>query len=161
MALKPDRYCFKERIDCVTPTGVAIAAGAVLIAPASQPTGKGVGQGINQKAPQAVVAPSGGPPSGSRVLGVLMNPVVLAGDPYLSTYRPGPTTQFAGEPVDLTTIGFVWTDMFIGTPVANTPAYVGANSKWTATQVNGVPAAGYFDTAPGTDGFLKVSINVA
>ena len=160
MGLKADRIIHSDRIDCVTPTGVAIVQGSVLVSPTGLPAGKAVGQGLNDAAPQAVPTGSGGPPTGVRVLGVLLDAVVVI-DPTRYVRNLGKTEQLAGENVCLVTDGTLWTDMYTGTPTANAPAFVGANSKWQTTAVNGLASAGFFETSPGADGFVKVTIKVA
>lgn len=138
----------------------AMEAGTVCVYKASQPTGAAVGDGLNAAAPVAIQPPSGGPASGAKVAGLLIDSVVT-----LDTTRQHrnfhKTEQLVGENICLLKDGFVYTNWVLGTPAAGDPAFIGPFGKLQTTQVNAVPAVGKFETAKDGDGYARVSIKVA
>lgn len=156
VALKGDRavYITNIRHICDT-TG---EAGTLMQLKASQPTGRAVGQGINDSAPVAVPV-TGTPASGIRVLGVLLDDVKGI-DPVTQHRNFQRTDQLVGENVCILTDGFVRTNKITGTPSAGDTAYVGANGTFSASQTNSIPAVGKFETSKDTDGFAIVVVKI-
>ena len=158
---------------------MAAEAGQVLVFNNPQPSGKGVGQGLNGSAPQA--QPTGTVASGLKIAGLLMTDVediysyaLLAdgtpasglndgiGDPIKVRIHRNfqKTTQVVGENVCLLTDGKVWTNKITGTPAAGDPAYLGANGTLQNTQAASLPQVGKFVTAMDTDGYAKVHVKL-
>lgn len=178
MSLKADREIYIT--DILNVTDQASAAGQVLIY-GTQPSGRGVGQGINESAPLVVPQGTGNPASGTRIAGLALQDVIdiysyglLAdgagatgltngiGDPISQRYHRNwqKTEAVVGEPVALLKDGKVWTNRVNGTPAAGDPAYLGPNSNLQPTQVNSLPQVGKFDTAKDGDGYAKVTIKL-
>lgn len=157
MALKGDRavYITDIRNICDT-TG---EAGTLMQLKATQPSGRGVGQGINLGAPVAVPV-TGTPASGTRILGVLVDDVVSI-DPVRQHRNFQRTEQLVGENVCLLKDGYCRTNKITGTPAAGDTAYVGTNGTFSNSQTNSIPAVGKFDTSKDTDGFALVTIKIA
>jgi hypothetical protein len=157
MALKGDRAVYVTDISHISEDDME--AGSLLVVKSSQPSGRGVGQGINDEAPVAV-ALTGAPPSGTSVAGVLLDGVVDI-DPVRQHRNFQKTEQLVGEPVCLLKDGWVWTDKITGTPAAGDTAYLATGSTFGTSQTNAVPAVGKFITAKNADGFAKVSVKIA
>ena len=157
MALKGDRAIYITNIRHICDTSGE--AGTLMQVKASQPTGRGVGQGINGSAPVAVPV-TGTPASGIRILGVLIDDVVSI-DPVKQHRNTQRTDQLVGENVCIITDGFVRTNKITGTPAAGDTAYVGANGTFANSQTNSIPAVGKFETAKDTDGFAVVTVKIA
>jgi hypothetical protein len=153
--LKGDRAVYITDIRHIC--NVAAEQGVVMVLP-SQSGGRGVSPGINDSAP--VAAPgSGTPASGTRVLGILMDYVVNI-DPTRQHRNFQRTEQLVGENVAILKDGWVRTNQVSGTPTAGDTAYLGSNGQIQNSQVNSIPAVGYFQTGKGTDGFAIVTIKV-
>lgn len=157
MALKGDRavYITNIRHICDT-TG---EAGTLMQLKTSQPTGRAVGQGINDQAPVAIPV-TGTPASGTKILGVLLDDVKGI-DPVTQHRNFQRTDQLTGENVCILTDGFVRTNKIVSTPSAGDIAYVGANGAFSASQTNSIPAVGRFETSKDTDGYAIVVIKIA
>lgn len=156
MALKADRFIESE--DTVNVTDAAASAGYLAILKASQPSGRAVGAGFNDAT--KVVAPvSGTPASGARVIGMYLDNVVDI-DQTVQHRNFQNTDAVVGEPVPLLTKGWAVTNAIVGTPSAGDTAYIGADSKFSASQTNSIPAVGWFETSKDADGYAKVQIRL-
>lgn len=158
MAIKSDREVYKTeiRFTCDA-SGVA---GEMLKFKGTQPTGAGVGQGINASAPVATPIGTGTPASGTRFAGVLMGDVVSIDVTKQHRNFQQPMTQLIGENVCLLTEGKLWTNMISGTPAAGDPAYVQGAGKVGPTQQNSLPQVGRFLTSKDSAGYALVDYNV-
>lgn len=156
MALKGDRAVYITNIRHMC--AVTGEAGTLMQVVASQPTGRGVGQGINDSAPAAAPV-TGTPASGTRILGVLLDDFVSI-DPVRQHRNFQRTEQLVGENACILTDGYVRTNKIIGTPAAGDTAYVGSYGYFSNSQTNSIPAVGKFDTSKDTDGFCVVTVKV-
>lgn len=156
MALKGDREVRATNIRHICDT--TGEAGVLMILKASQPSGRGVGQGINDSAPVAVPC-TGTPASGARVLGVLLDDVKGI-DPATQHRNFQRTDQLVGENVAILCDGWVRTNKISGTPAAGDTAYIGTDGAFANSQTNSIPAVGKFDTSKDTDGFAIVTVKV-
>lgn len=154
--LKGDRAVYITDIRCICNT--TGEAGTVMQLLASQPTGRGVGQGINFAAPVAVPV-TGTPASGIRILGILLDDVVSI-DPVRQHRNFQRTEQLVGENVALLKDGYCRTNKITGTPAAGDTAYVGTNGTLQNSVVNSLPSVGKFDTSKDSDGFAIVTIKI-
>lgn len=157
MALKGDRAVYQTNIRHICDT--TGEAGVLMILKATQPTGRGVGQGINDSAPVAVPC-TGTPASGTRVLGVLIDDVKSI-DPVTQHRNFQRTDQLVGENVCILTDGWVRTNKVSGTPAAGDTAYIGTDGAFANSQTNSIPAVGKFDTSKDTDGYAVVTVKLA
>lgn len=156
MALKGDRAVYETNIRHICDTSGE--AGTLFQLKASQPTGRGVGQGINFSAPVAVPV-TGTPASGTRIIGVALDDVISL-DPVRQHRNFQRTDQLVGENVCLLTDGYIRTNKIVGTPAAGDTAYVGAAGAFSASQTNAIPAVGKFETSKDTDGFAIVTVKI-
>jgi hypothetical protein len=155
MALKPDMVI--NQSDPINVTDAVAEAGYLAVLKAA--TGRAVGAGYNDAA--KLVAPvSGTPASGTRVVGVYIGDVVNIDQTKQHRNFQKNFEAVVGEPVELLTDGWVVTNAVVGTPAAGDPAYIGANSKFSASQTNSIPAVGWFETAKDADGYAKVVISL-
>lgn len=153
--LKPDRAVYITDISYISEK--AEEAGSLLCVKVSQPSGRGVGDGLNEAAPVATSLSS--IPSGTMVAGVLLDNVVDI-DQAKQHRNFQRVEQVVGENICLLKDGFVRTNKISGTPTAGAPAYLATNGNFSPTQTNSIPAVGKFETAKGTDGFAKVTIKI-
>lgn len=152
MALKGKRSLLA---DAKCKAAAAVEAGKILIYDTNtSPAATGAG---DNAALTNVKVYAGAPIAGMKFFGVAIDDVVVADTALIPRQSYGYTTRFAGEPFLAGTHGWVMTDQVVGTPAAGDVAYLGADSKFTATQVASLPPVGVFETAKDTDGFAKVS----
>jgi hypothetical protein len=140
-------------------TETASLQGEFLIVKSSQPSGRAVGQGLNDAAPVATVVGTGNPPSGTKVAGLALDAVVNI-DQTRQHRNYQRTEQVVGENVALLKDGWVWTNMVIGTPAAGDKAYLGPNGKLGNSQINSLDPVGRFDTSVDTNGYAKVVVKI-
>lgn len=155
MALKGDRDIYMTNPDFIC--DVAAEAGQVLIIKATQPSGRGVGQAINDAAPVATLSSS--PPSGTVVAGLLLTDVQDI-DEAVQHRNYQKVTQVKNENACLLTNGYVWTNKITGTPAIGGAAYLAANGTLGTSQTNSIPAVGEWKSSKDTDGYAKVYIKL-
>jgi hypothetical protein len=151
MALKPDRIEHKTDISFFMNT--TAERGGVVSAVTS-------GSGVSMDDANAVVAYVA-TVSGAKPLGVLLNDVVNLDltRQHINWHRD--EVQLGGK-VTLLRQGQVTTNMLVSgiTPSAGTDAYVGANGLIGTSSTNSVKI-GQFLGAKDSDGYAKVSVNIA
>ncbi len=138
----------------------AMEQGTFCIVKATQPSGAGVGAGINSNAPVAVAPPSGGPLAGAKPAGLLIDSVVDY-DTTQVHQNFHKTQQRIGENVCLLKDGWVFTNLVNGTPAVGDKAYIGGFGKLQNTAVNSGEAVGVFQTSKDSDGYCRVAIKIA
>ncbi len=118
------------------------------------------GSGVSMDDASAVVAYAAAA-SGAKPLGVLLNDVVDLDLTRQHINWHKDEVQVGGK-VTLLRVGQVTTDMLVSgvTPTAGTPAYVGANGLIGTSSTNAVQI-GTFLSSKDTDGYAKVSVNIA
>jgi hypothetical protein len=148
MALKGDRNIKLDEIGYFANTVMTRGGVASLV------TG---GSGIALDSSVAVVAYQANP-SGSKSLGVLLDDVVNY-DLTKQHINYGKSEVQIGSKVCLAQVGWVVTDLIIGTPAAGDPAYVGASGNFQNTQAGATvnKICGMFNSSKDEDGFARVS----
>ncbi len=121
---------------------------------------RGVGQGINESAPDCIPGSNGTPATGTKVVGLFMDDFVDI-DQTVQHRNFFKTQQVLGENACLLKQGMLWTNRVNGTPLPGSGAYLGASGNLQTTQVNSIPAVGEFKTSKDTDGYVKVFVKLA
>jgi len=98
-------------------------------------------------------------PSGQKVAGLLMNPVINPDTANWSTPHYS-IASLKGNPCHLMKKGRVVTDNVVGTPTNQGAAYLGNSGAFEATQATGAPQVGYFDGIKDANGFVPVIVDL-
>jgi hypothetical protein len=157
MALKPTRRPLAPENHRFVLAGPAEQGAALILG--VQPSGAAVGVAHNEAAPVATTY-VGAPPSGAKFVGVALDNVVNFDPSRTPRTSFPPTTRRPGEPVAVAEYYELHTNMVVGNPTAETPAFLAADSKFGTTAVSGLPAVGTWKSAKDADGYALLQIKV-
>jgi hypothetical protein len=138
----------------------ACEEGKLVVLKSTQPSGSGLGAGVGDTAGW-LSAVSGSPASGTKPFGLLLHPFEDVDETALTKRNFAKMVHVLGEPAPVMRRGWVTTNMLTGSAhAAGETAYLGADGKFTKTQVNAIAAVGQFLTAADADGYARVYVDL-
>lgn len=162
MALKPERDVEVTDMRHVAASGAAGAEGGDMLVKGTG--GSGALLGGNNSRPTVTRAAN---PSGTNPIGLCLATSILAStfDETLYHRNFHQYVQKVGEPIELMKKGYVVTNRYVGSPTANSPAYLSSSGCYTPTihatgGLVATPLVGEFESAPDEDGYVSIRIEL-